>query len=110
MTSLFKYPRTPHLPWSNATSDNHKLNSVEHFEGKSVYITEKLDGECTTMYRDYIHARSFDSPTNFTRSWVQNFSKQVAHNIPEGWRVVRFLILGRTEIGVSSILERCPSA
>lgn len=85
----YKYPRTPHLPWSEgATSDDKKLDNVDHFEGKMVYITEKLDGECTTLYRDYIHARSLDSATNFTRSWVQNFHRSIAHNIPPGWRIV----------------------
>lgn len=85
----FKYPSTPHLPWSPGTQDDDKkLSSTNHFEGKQVYITEKLDGENTTMYRDYIHARSIDSPTNFTRSWVQQFHSYIAHNIPDGWRIV----------------------
>lgn len=85
----FKYPSTPHLPWSPGTQDDDKkLSSTDHFEGKQVYITEKLDGENTTMYRDYIHARSIDSPTNFTRSWVQQFHSSIAHNIPDGWRIV----------------------
>lgn len=85
----YKYPRTPHLPWSpGVQSDDKKLSDVSHFEGKTVYITEKLDGENTTMYRDHIHARSIDSSTNFTRSWVQQFHASIAHNIPEGWRIV----------------------
>lgn len=85
----YKYPRTPHLPWSEgATNDDTKLDNVDHFEGKEVCVTEKMDGECTSLYRDYFHARSIDSPTNFTRSWVQNFHQSIAHNIPEGWRIV----------------------
>ena len=85
----YKYPRTPHLPWSpGVQSDDKKLADVSHFEGKTVYVTEKLDGENTTMYRDHIHARSIDSSTNFTRSWVQQFHATIAHNIPEGWRIV----------------------
>jgi hypothetical protein len=85
----FKYPKTPHLPWSPGTqSDDKKLNDVSHLEDKKVYITEKLDGENTTLYRDYIHARSIDSPTNFTRSWVQQFHSTISHNIPDGWRIV----------------------
>lgn len=85
----YKYPRTPHLPWSEGgTNDDRRLDNVDHFEGKKVYVTEKLDGECTTLYRDYVHARSIDSPTNFTRSWVQNFHRSISYNIPEGWRIV----------------------
>lgn len=89
MNSYYKYPKTPHLPWSPGTqSDDRKLTSVEHFDGKEVYITVKLDGENTTLYSDYVHARSIDSPTNFTRSWVQQFHSTIAHNIPHGWRIV----------------------
>lgn len=85
----YKYPRTPHLPWSEGgTKGDSKLYNIHHFIGKKVYVTEKLDGENTTLYRDYMHARSIDSPTNFTRSWVQNFHRAIAHNIPEGWRIV----------------------
>lgn len=89
MNNQYKYPSTPHLPWSPGTqSDDKKLSSVDHFHGKEVYITEKLDGENTTIYSDGIHARSLDSPTNFTRSWVQQFHSSIAHNIPKGWRIV----------------------
>lgn len=85
----YKYPTTYHLPWSKGVADDDKvIESLTGFEGRRVIVTEKLDGECTTMYRDYIHARSIDSPTNFTRSWVQNFHRSIAHNIPDGWRIV----------------------
>jgi len=41
-----KYPRTPHLPWSEgASEDDIQLINAEMFEGKNVVVTEKLDGE-----------------------------------------------------------------
>lgn len=70
-----KYPRTPHLPWSEgATSDDVFLNNCSHFEGKEVVVTEKLDGECTSMYHDKIHARSIDSRNHPSSHYSQNLS------------------------------------
>lgn len=51
-----KYPRTYHVPTSHLSKDDKKIQNYEHFRGKRVIVTEKLDGENTTMYNDYIHA------------------------------------------------------
>ncbi len=38
------------------------LESFEHFERlENVVVTEKLDGENTTLYHDYLYTRSLDS-------------------------------------------------
>lgn len=88
METYTKYPRTPHLPWSlGATSDDKVLPSVSHFEGRQVIITEKMDGENTTMYRDHIHARSLDSKGGEDRAWVKQFWASIRSEIPEGWRI-----------------------
>ena len=82
-----KYPRTPHLPWSPGKSeDDDVLQTTKLFQGKEVVVTEKLDGENTTMYSDYIHARSLDSRTHISRDWVKNFHARIAYFIPDGWR------------------------
>jgi hypothetical protein len=60
---------------------------VEHFANKPVVVTEKLDGECTTMYRGHIHARSTDSRHHPSRNWVKQLHATVQHEIPEGWRI-----------------------
>ncbi|MFT5465446.1 MAG: hypothetical protein ACI8UO_000541 [Verrucomicrobiales bacterium] len=61
MSAFIKYPRTLHLPWSpGSTNDDCFLNGVSHFEGREVVVTEKLDGENTSMYRGGIHARTLD--------------------------------------------------
>lgn len=83
-----KYPRTYHLPWSeNITDDDRVMPSTDCFLGKEVVVTEKMDGENTSMYRDRIHARSIDSPNHASRNWVKNFWSQVCWQIPEGWRI-----------------------
>ena len=88
MESYIKYPRTPHLPWSlGASSDDKVLSSVVHFEGRQVIVTEKMDGENTTLYRDHIHARSLDSKGGEDRAWVKQFWASIRGEIPEGWRV-----------------------
>lgn len=87
-TNLVKYPRTYHCPWSeNMSEDDRMIESLRDFEGQRVIVTEKLDGENTTMYRGYIHARSLDSRNHPSRNWVKNFHSSIAHEIPEGYRV-----------------------
>ena len=87
MANITKYPRTPHLPWSEgATSDDMRINNCKHFEDKEVVVTEKLDGECTSMYRNKIHARSIDSKDHITRHmvkalWANNVKNNISYTI-----------------------------
>lgn len=83
-----KYPRTFHLPWTNTTTiDDKILKSVNHFEGKRVVVTVKMDGENSSLYRDYFHARSLDSNNHPSRNWLKKFHSEFAFEIPEGWRI-----------------------
>lgn len=85
---LIKYPRTFHLPWSESlTSDDKSLTSVDHFCGKEVVVTEKMDGENTTLRFDHLHARSLDSAGGEDRAWVKQFWSSIRYDIPQGWRV-----------------------
>ena len=87
-TSRVKFPRTHHVPWSPGVhSDDRVLGSLRAFEGRRVVVTRKMDGENTTLYRDYTHARSVDSRTHPSRSWVKQFWSSFAHDIPRDWRV-----------------------
>jgi hypothetical protein len=86
-----KYPRSMHLPWSEKiSSDDRQLDLEEcraNFEGKEVVVTVKMDGENTTMYDDHIHARSLDSGTHPSRSWVKGLWSRIAYQIPTDWRI-----------------------
>ena len=87
-----KYARTYHLPWSpGKTRDDRQMENVEIFEGKRVIITEKRDGENTTIYNDNPpHARSLDSENDPSIKWVKNFWAQhfaYQQKIPDGWRI-----------------------
>lgn len=88
MLERVKYPRTFHLPNSpGISSDDKVLPSTVVFHKKEVVITEKLDGENTTMYPDYIHARSIDGRYHPSRDWVKAFHAQIRHQIPIGDRI-----------------------
>jgi len=87
-TNRVKYPRTYHLPWSpGVREDDRVLATTKRFEGKEVVVTVKMDGENTTMYSDYLHARSLDYQPHASRTWVKTLHGRSAYNIPEGWRV-----------------------
>lgn len=87
-THWVKYPRTYHLPWSkNINDDDRVMTSLDAFVDTLVVVTEKMDGENTTMYSDHIHARSLDSRTHPSRNWVKNFWSTISHDIPVGWRI-----------------------
>lgn len=82
------YPRTAHLPWSpGATSDDVRAGDLRGLLGQEVVVTEKLDGENTTLYRDGLHARSLDSAHHPSRAWVKSLQGRISALIPVGWRV-----------------------
>jgi len=88
MNGLHKYPRTPHLPWSRKSDQDDKvLADVDHFLGKQVVVTEKLDGENTSMYPAHYHARSVSSGNHPSRTLVKHVHASIRHNIPHGWRL-----------------------
>lgn len=86
-----KHPKSLHLPWSEsvATDDGDAIqHDLSLLMSGEIVVTEKLDGEQTTMYADYIHARSLDSNDRTgTRDWVKNLRASIAHEIPPGWRI-----------------------
>ena len=87
-TQYVKYPRTLHLPFSpGRTKDDRILDDCSIFVGHKVVVTEKYDGENSTLYRDYIHARSVESAGHPSQTWSKRIQADVGWQIPEGWRV-----------------------
>jgi hypothetical protein len=83
-----KYPRTWHLPWSpGVTKDDRVQHDLSGFVNVPLVITEKMDGENTTLYRDYIHARSLEYNSHPSRNWVKKLHNEKGFDIPRGWRV-----------------------
>jgi len=87
-THWVKYPRTHHLPWSQSiNSDDRVIESLAAFIGKRVIVSEKMDGENTSMYSDYIHARSVDGRSHASRDWVKGYWGRISIDIPPQWRL-----------------------
>lgn len=87
-TQLWKYPKTPHLSFSpGKASDDITLSTHHNLEGKEVVLTTKKDGENTTLYPDYYHARSTTSTYHPSQSWLKAFHASIKHKIPEGYRL-----------------------
>lgn len=107
-----KYPRTYHLPWSpGATKDDKKLQGdwFENYKGKKIVITEKLDGENTSLSHFDCFARSHGAPTR--SPWSQNiwgvdgvFNK-VANKIGEHEWVYGENLYGEHSIHYSKLTE-----
>lgn len=86
-----KYPRTYHCEWSFGATDDDKIVStsklLENFAGKRIIITEKRDGENTTIRNDKCHARSLDSNNHPSRDWVKGLWGNIQYLIPENLRI-----------------------
>lgn len=87
-----KYPRTRHLPSSRSATEDDKIATAAEvaagLEGRRVIITEKMDGENTTIYADgHSHARSIDSKFHPSRSIVRELAGLVAHDLPSDFRI-----------------------
>jgi hypothetical protein len=82
-----KYPRTTHFPWSRTITDDDIVDEQLSVFDNEIVMTIKMDGENTTMYSDYIHARSLDSRAHWTQSWVRQLHASIQSEIPTGWRL-----------------------
>lgn len=84
----YKYPKTPHLPWSETIgADDKRLKDDSQFQGKIVVITEKMDGENTSIYNDGYHARSIDSAHRNYHSWLLAYLSYFQYQIPKNDRI-----------------------
>lgn len=103
----YKYPRTFHLPWSPGASSDDKTHSDANalFSGHEIVVTEKMDGENTTIYSDgYVHARSIDSAHHPSRDWVKtNVAPMMIGHLPEGWRICGENLYAKHSIGYTTL-------
>lgn len=103
-TDYVKYPRTLHLPWSQSINDDDRVYSdMSGWNGKRVIVTKKMDGENTSVYRDYLHARSVDGRSHPSRDLLKAFASRWQHDIPEGWRVCGENLYARHSIAYDNL-------
>ena len=70
-------------------SDDKILKSLEPFIGKEVVVTEKRDGENTSLYHNgSIHARSLTGTSHAWQDVIKAMWAERCRDLPEGWRVV----------------------
>ncbi|MEV8398917.1 RNA ligase family protein [Streptomyces niveus] len=82
------YPRTVHVPWSPGVgADDVRGGDLDGLRGREVVVTEKMDGENTTLYGDGLHARSLDSGHHPSRAWVKALQGRIGALVPDGTRV-----------------------
>ncbi len=104
MAARYKYPRTPHLPWSpGATADDRFRPNLNAFIGTEVVVTEKMDGENSSLYCDGLHARSLDSRHHPSRDWLKAFHHRIAWQIPPGWRICGENLYARHSIAYKAL-------
>lgn len=84
-----KYGRTFHLPISpGATSDDKIMSSVQGLMVPDLLVTEKMDGENTTIHRHGTHARSPDSRYHPSRDWLKGFAACISPKLEENERII----------------------
>lgn len=106
MEKLYKYPKTPHMPFSETiTSDDKKLNNMNHFNNREIVITEKMDGENTTIYRDYYHARSLDSIHRDYHSWLLLYMRKFQYILSSNARICGEYLYAKHSIEYNNLLN-----
>lgn len=107
-TDRVKMPRTFHMPWSEGRSDDDKvIHDMSIFEGREVVLTEKMDGENTCFYHDYIHARSIDGRHHPSRDWIKSFHASIAWQIPESFRIYVENLYARHSVSYHDLKSYC---
>lgn len=86
-----KYPSTLYLPSKDTKPQDTYNGNLSHME--KLVITEKMDGENTSMYNNGIHFRSLDSsdstPTlRDSRNWVRALHASIQSHIPSNLRII----------------------
>lgn len=84
----YKYPRTFHLPFSEGVGSDDKITKdLSDIIGNRCVVTVKMDGENTTIGRDYCHARSIDSKHHESRSRVKQLQDCIGWMLGENERI-----------------------
>lgn len=99
-----KYGRTYHLPISpGATSDDKIMPSTEHLQVSDLVITEKMDGENTTIHRGGTHARSPDSKYHPSRDWLKAFASGISYALAPNERIIGENLYARHSVSYEAL-------
>lgn len=99
-----KYGRTYHLPISpGATSDDKVMAALDGLMVDDLVITEKMDGENTTIHRGGSHARSPDSRYHPSRDWLKAFAAGISPQLANGERIIGENLYARHAIAYDTL-------
>lgn len=99
-----KYGRTFHLPISpGATNDDKIMPSIEGLMVSDLVITEKMDGENTTIHHHGTHARSPDSRYHPSRDWIKRFAACISPKLEANERIVGENLFARHSISYDAL-------
>lgn len=99
-----KYGRTFHLPFSpGAASDDKVMSSLDGLMVEDLVVTEKMDGENTTIHAGGSHARSPDSRYHPSRDWLKAFAAAISPHLAEGERIVGENLYARHSVAYDAL-------
>ncbi len=99
-----KYGRTFHLPHSpGATSDDKIMPSLNGLKVGDLLVTEKMDGENTTIHAGGCHARSPDGRYHSSRDWVKAFAAGISPHLADDERIIGENLYARHSITYHSL-------
>ena len=99
-----KYGRTFHLPISlGATSDDKTMSSLDGLRLDDLVVTEKMDGENTTIHSKGTYARSPDSRYHPSRDWLKAFAAGISPQLAENERIVGENLYAQHSIGYDAL-------
>lgn len=99
-----KYGRTFHLPISpGVTSDDKIMSSLDGLMVEDLVVTEKMDGENTTIHAGGSHARSPDSRYHPSRDWLKAFAAGISPNLAEEERIVGENLYARHSVAYDAL-------
>lgn len=99
-----KCGRTFHLPISpGATSDDKIMSALDGLMVEDLVVTEKMDGENTTIHAGGSHARSPDSRYHPSRDWLKAFASGVSPYLTADERIVGENVYARHSVAYDAL-------
>ncbi|MCY6382679.1 RNA ligase family protein [Hoeflea prorocentri] len=79
------------------------MSSLDGLMVEDVVITEKMDGENTTIHREGTHARSPDSRYHPSRDWLKAYAAGVSIRLSQDERVVGEYLYARHSVSYENL-------
>ena len=100
-----KYGRTYHLPISEGVMSDDKIITTlaDLIHAQEVVITEKTDGENTTIHATGCHARSPDSRYHPSRDWMKAFAASISPQLAPDERIVGEYLYARHSVSYDNL-------